>query len=103
MQWIENAIQQVSERQDTDSHTRMWSAKVVMALATVVKQTGIELVGDSNIIKVMLSYLYLGKDMCEYVVSEMDMSVRLVSLIMLIAFLLYMFIVCFTLIIGFAK
>ena len=54
----------------------MWSAKVVMALATIIRVTAIKLLNDSNTIQVMLSYLYLGKDLCRHVVKEMDEYLR---------------------------
>ena len=48
-----------------------------MALATIIRVTGIK-INDNNTIQIMLSYLYLGKDMCKYVVEQMDESARLV-------------------------
>ena len=74
-----DTLQCVGKHQDTDSHTRTWSAHVVMVIATVIRLTGIKL-NDDDSIQVMLSYLYLGNDLCEYVVSQMDESVRLVEL-----------------------
>ena len=68
----------VTERQNIDNHTRTWSAKVVMALATVMKITGIRLLDED--IQVMLPYLCLKKDLCDYVVSKMNQSVRSVSI-----------------------
>ena len=70
-----DTLQDVGKYQDTDSHTRTWSAQVVMVLATIIRLTGIKL-NDNNTIQVMLSYLYLGKDLCKYVVDQMDESVR---------------------------
>ena len=71
-----DTLEEVGKHQHTDSHTRTWSAHVVMVLATVIRLTGIKLHDDG--IQIMLSYLYLGKDLCEYVVNQMDESVRLV-------------------------
>ena len=51
-----------------------------MALATIIRMTGIKLIIDSNTIQIMLSYLYLGKDLCRHVVNEMDKSLRSVTL-----------------------
>ena len=56
----------------------MWSAKVVMALVTIIRKTGIKLSNRYNIIQVMLSYLYLEKGLCKYVLEEMEMFLRLV-------------------------
>ena len=72
-----DTLKRVGKHQDTDSHTRTWSAHVVMVVATVMRLTGIKL-NDDDSIQIMLSYLYLGKDVCEYVVNQMDESVRLV-------------------------
>ena len=74
-----DTLQHVGKHQDTDSHIRTWSAHVVMVIATVIRLTGIKL-NDDDSVQVMLSYLYLGKDLCEYVVSQMNESVRLVKL-----------------------
>ena len=70
-----DTLQDVGKHQDTDSHTRTWSAQVVMVLATIIRLTGIKL-NNNDTIQVMLSYLYLGKDLCKYVVDQMDESVR---------------------------
>ena len=72
-----DTVQHVGEHQDTGSHTRRWSAQVIMALATVIRVTGIKL-NDNDTIQIMLSYLYLGNDLCKYVVDQMDESARLV-------------------------
>lgn len=69
----------IGKHQKPDNHIRMWSAKVTMALATVIRISGIKM-NDQVTIQVMLSYLYLGSDMCKFVVSDMDKSVRLVLL-----------------------
>ena len=70
-----DTLQSVGKHQDTDSHTRTWSAHVVMVLATVIRLTGVKL-NDNDTIQIMLSYLYLEKDVCKYVVDRMDESVR---------------------------
>ena len=54
----------------------MWSASVVMALATIVKRTGVKPLDHCNAFQVMLSYMYLEKGLCKYLVSEIEMSVR---------------------------
>jgi len=54
----------------------MWSAKVIMAVATVIRITGVHPSNEHNTIQVMLSYLYLGKGICEFVVNQMDKSTR---------------------------
>ena len=77
-------IQYVGEHQDTDKHIRMWSAKVVMALVTIIRLTGIKYSHDSNIAQIMLSYLYLEKDLCKYVVNQMDESVRSVKYLQIV-------------------
>ena len=66
----------VTKRQSTDSHIRMWSAKVVMALVTIIRKAGIMPLNHYDNIQVMLSYLYLEKDVCEHVVSQMVVPVR---------------------------
>ena len=45
-----------------------------MTLATVMRITGIKLLDEH--IPVMLSYLYLEKDLCDYVVGQMNQFVR---------------------------
>jgi len=54
----------------------MWSAKVIMAVAAVMKITGVQPLDEHNTIQVMLSYLYLDKYICKYVVKQMDESTR---------------------------
>ena len=54
----------------------MWSAKVIMAVATVIRFTGVQPLDERNTIQVMLSYLYLDKDICKFVVKQMDESTR---------------------------
>ena len=70
-----DTLQHVAKHQDTDNHTRTWSAHVVMVITTVMRLTGIKL-NDNDIIQIMLSYLYLGKDLCQYVVNQIDESFR---------------------------
>ena len=75
-----DTLQHVDKHQDTDCHTRTWSAQVVMVLASVMRLTRIKL-NDDDTIQIMFSYLYLGKDLCKYVVDQMDESVRLVQIV----------------------
>ena len=70
-------IEHVGKHQDADSRTRIWSAQVVMVLASVMRLTGIK--PNDDTIQIMLSYLYLGKGLCKNIVNQMDESVRLVQ------------------------
>ena len=67
-------MQDVDKHSSDENLTRMWSANIVMALAAIIRKTEIKVFKD--IIIKMLSYLYLGKNMCKFVVSEMDKSMR---------------------------
>ena len=67
-------MQDVDKHSSDENITRMWSANIVMALAAIIRKTEIK-VFKGSIIK-MLSYLHLGKNVCKFVVSQMDESVR---------------------------
>ena len=67
-------MQYVDDHHSDDNLTRMWSANVVMALSTIIRKTEIKIF-ESSILK-MLSYLYLGKNVCNFFVSQMDESMR---------------------------
>ena len=56
-----------------------WSAEVVMALATIIRKTGISFSDDIDVIQIMLSFLSMKKDTCKYVVNQMDGSVRYIK------------------------
>ena len=53
-----------------------------MALAMVVRITGIRF-HDLDTIQIMLSYLCLEKDLCQFTVKKMDKSTRLVIVIIM--------------------
>ena len=72
----------VTGHQDPSNRTKMWSAKVIMTLVTIIRKTGIQPSNHYNSIQVMLFYLCLEKDLCKYVVNEMDESFRLVCICM---------------------
>lgn len=73
MQWIMNVIKHVEHH----NRTRLWSAEVVVALATFIRTTASRFY-DPDTNQIMLSYLCLGKEMCQYIVNKMDKSARLV-------------------------
>ena len=73
MQWIMNVIKHVEHH----NRTRLCSAEVVVALATFIRTTASRF-HDPDTNQIMLSYLCLGKEMCQYIVNKMDKSARLV-------------------------
>ena len=72
-----NTVYYLNNRQDAKSSTRVWTAKVTMALAHVVRKTGILPPSNENTLQVILSYLCLEKYQYEEIVGKMDESFRL--------------------------
>ena len=59
-------------------YTKVWAARVVMAIATIMRKTDVSPPSESNALKMMLTYLCLKKHLREHVVATMDESLRLI-------------------------
>ena len=77
IQWILSTIDYLSNHRNvTADHTRVWIAKVIMALVTIMRKTEVLIPSDSNALKIMLSSLSLEKSLCTDVVIKMEGSLR---------------------------
>lgn len=72
-----DTVSYLNKRQDAKSSTKVYIAKVTMALAHVVRKTGILPPSNNNALQVILSYLSVEKHQCENIVGKMDESFRL--------------------------
>ena len=65
----------VGEHHNDENYLKMWSANVVMALLTVIRKTGVGVLKD-NIMQIINHYLFLERNLCRFLVSQMEQSIR---------------------------
>jgi len=66
----------LSCHQHHSEYTRVWAAKVVMALATIMRKTDVSPPSEHDALKTILKYLNLAKNLREHLVGTMDESLR---------------------------
>ena len=71
----------LTNHQNATHMARIWAVKVIMALANIVRKTGVLPPSNDNALQVMLSYLCLEESRYEHVVGKMDESLRLTVLV----------------------
>ncbi|XP_065899490.1 E3 ubiquitin-protein ligase rnf213-alpha-like isoform X3 [Dysidea avara] len=74
--WILNIVSYLDHHRSSSYYAKVWSAKVVMALATIIRKTAISPPSESDALRKMLKYLQLEKPQYEHVVATMDESLR---------------------------
>jgi len=69
-------ISYVNASRPVNHRARVWAAKVVLILITIIRKTSILPPSDHNALKVLLLYLSLEKSQCEAIVGTMNEALR---------------------------
>ena len=77
-QWFIQTIQCIGCHQSDAANKRIWSAGIVMALVVILEKAKVQSAFNIGAFKVMFTYLCLEKNQCEYIVSLLETSLRLV-------------------------
>ena len=67
---------ELTKQQSGDYHRRMWCASVIIALANIIRKTGVPPLHDYNTLQVMFTYLCLESPQRKYIVESMDEFLR---------------------------
>lgn len=75
-----NTVNDVNELQNGDYNRRVWCASVIIALAIIIRKTGVPPSHDHNTLQVMFPILCLETPQRKYIADLLDDCLRFIAI-----------------------